>query len=86
VLVIEPAPPRREAAAALGFTTAGGAQPIGGALADVVFDAAGVPEVARQVTGLARPGGTIVITGLHGRPTSTPRWSCWPAAPSRSRR
>jgi threonine dehydrogenase-like Zn-dependent dehydrogenase len=73
VLLVEPGP-RREAARQLGFQTAAGPEAVrdilGGHLADVVFDAAGVPAAAEHATRLVRPRGTIVIEGVHGRPAA----------------
>jgi (R,R)-butanediol dehydrogenase / meso-butanediol dehydrogenase / diacetyl reductase len=73
VLVIEPADPRREIAARLGFETAAGAGGIaaGGSVADVVFEAAGAPEAVRWATRLVRPRGVIVIEAVHGEPPAT---------------
>jgi (R,R)-butanediol dehydrogenase / meso-butanediol dehydrogenase / diacetyl reductase len=74
VLLVEPRLSRREAAKALGFEAAAeaGAVPdlLGGHLADVVFDAAGVPAAARHATRLVRPRGVIVVEGLHGEPAA----------------
>jgi (R,R)-butanediol dehydrogenase / meso-butanediol dehydrogenase / diacetyl reductase len=72
VLVVEPRRSRREAAGRLGFETAAEAEAVpgilGGHLADVAFDAAGVPAVAQHATHLVRPKGAVVVEGLHGEP------------------
>lgn len=74
VLLVEPAQARREMAGRLGFPAAGQAALVpdilGGELADVVFDAAGVPAAAQAVTRLVRPAGTIVIEAIHGEPAA----------------
>jgi (R,R)-butanediol dehydrogenase / meso-butanediol dehydrogenase / diacetyl reductase len=72
VVLVEPRPSRRQAAGRLGFLTAAEAEAVpgllGGCLADVVFDAAGVPAAARHATCLVRPRGAVVVEGLHGEP------------------
>jgi (R,R)-butanediol dehydrogenase / meso-butanediol dehydrogenase / diacetyl reductase len=74
VVLVEPGGPRREAASRLGFETAAEAEAVpdllGGHLADVVFDAAGVPAAARHATRLVRARGAIVVEGLHGEPAA----------------
>jgi (R,R)-butanediol dehydrogenase / meso-butanediol dehydrogenase / diacetyl reductase len=64
VEIAEPSPARRSAAAELGFAVT----PSPGA--DVVFDAAGVPGAVREAIRLTRPGGTVVIVGVHSEPAA----------------
>ncbi len=65
VVLAEPVPARRAAAAELGVETAASAA---GLRADVVFDAAAHPSVAALITEVAVPGGTVVLVGVHGEP------------------
>jgi 2-desacetyl-2-hydroxyethyl bacteriochlorophyllide A dehydrogenase len=76
ILIGEPSAPRREAATELGFELLDVADPVadlvertGGARADVVFDAAAVPAVARILPQLVRPGGTVALVGVYEGPT-----------------
>jgi 2-desacetyl-2-hydroxyethyl bacteriochlorophyllide A dehydrogenase len=78
VLISEPHPVRRTLAAELGLETLDAdADPVaaleavtGSTLSDVVFDCAGVPSVAAQLSALARVRGTIVLAGLYGAPAA----------------
>ncbi|WP_219415584.1 zinc-dependent alcohol dehydrogenase [Pseudonocardia nigra] len=67
VVLAEPAPARREFAAALGIDTTESAAGLRG---DVVFDAAAHPAVAALVTEVAAPGGVVVLVGAYGDPTA----------------
>ncbi|WP_329060763.1 zinc-dependent alcohol dehydrogenase [Streptomyces sp. NBC_01429] len=76
VLIVEPNAWRREIAERYGFATlaAGDDTPAlirertGGEGADLVFDSAGHPSVALQLTGAARIQGTIVVVGVYKTP------------------
>jgi 2-desacetyl-2-hydroxyethyl bacteriochlorophyllide A dehydrogenase len=72
VVIVEPGERRRGAAEQLGFATTSTVdllpETLRGELADLVFDAAGAPEVALSVTGLVRPRGSVVFEGVYGRP------------------
>ena len=75
ILVVEPAPARREFAQVLGFAVLDPDDPLGdldrrtsGWLADVLFDAAGAPAVAALMPRLVRPAGRIGLVGTYGRP------------------
>jgi (R,R)-butanediol dehydrogenase/meso-butanediol dehydrogenase/diacetyl reductase len=75
VIVVEPVEHRRRLAARLGFESYPSLEPrwtlmsdVGGAGADVVFDAAGVPSLPPVLTELVRAGGTIVMVGIHHEP------------------
>lgn len=76
VLISEPHPVRREAASRLGFETLpSDTDPVealvartDGVMGDVVFDCAGHPTVAAQLSALTRVRGTIVIAGLYSTP------------------
>jgi (R,R)-butanediol dehydrogenase / meso-butanediol dehydrogenase / diacetyl reductase len=77
VLVSEPAPERRRAAEALGFTVLDAGDPradllerTGGALADVVFDTAAHPAVAASLASWTTVNGRIVFVGTYGEPTA----------------
>jgi 2-desacetyl-2-hydroxyethyl bacteriochlorophyllide A dehydrogenase len=67
VLVVEPAPARREVAAGLGLeVAAGGADdPSLAGRAPVVFDCASHPAVAARLGALATPGGRVVLVGIY---------------------
>jgi (R,R)-butanediol dehydrogenase / meso-butanediol dehydrogenase / diacetyl reductase len=67
VVLAEPAPARREFAAAMGIDTVADAA---GLRAEVVFDAAAHPSVAALVTDVATPGGTVVLVGVYGDPAA----------------
>lgn len=66
ILLAEPSPSRRQAAALLGFDVTE-TLPVAGD--DVLFDAAAHPGVAERWADCLRPGGRVVIVGIYGRPT-----------------
>jgi (R,R)-butanediol dehydrogenase/meso-butanediol dehydrogenase/diacetyl reductase len=78
VLVSEPRDTRRQLAQELGFhalppdlsLVAGVRDATDGALSDVVFDCAGHPSVAAQLSAVTRVRGTIVLAGLYSAPTA----------------
>jgi 2-desacetyl-2-hydroxyethyl bacteriochlorophyllide A dehydrogenase len=76
VFVSEPAEPRRQVAAELGFTVLDTGDPgqdlreRTGDGAAVVFDSAGHPAVAAGVAGWTATSGRIVFVGIYGRPTA----------------
>ncbi len=77
ILISEPSAGRLAFAAALGFETLDPAGPVedlaartDGALADVVFDAAGAPAVAAILPRLVRPAGRISLVGVYGSPVA----------------
>jgi 2-desacetyl-2-hydroxyethyl bacteriochlorophyllide A dehydrogenase len=78
VLVSEPREARRQLAERLGFTTlssnaglvAGVEAATDGVLSDVVFDCAGHPQVAADLSAVTRVRGTIVLAGLYSTPTA----------------
>lgn len=65
VRLIEPVPTRRRAAGSLGLEVGDTAA------ADVVFDAAGVPDAIGRATRITRPGGVVVVVGVHAEPAVT---------------
>lgn len=77
VVVSEPSASRRAIAEALGFELLDATDPVAdvmsrthGRLASVVFDAAAAAPVARMLTSLVHPEGTIAIVGTYGTPTA----------------
>ncbi|MEW2570619.1 alcohol dehydrogenase catalytic domain-containing protein [Streptomyces sp. NPDC047070] len=76
VILVEPNDWRRRTAEQRGFTVlpAGPDAPrqvkdlTGGDGADIVFDSAGHPSVALQITEAARIQGTVVVAGVHKQP------------------
>ncbi|MCU1361260.1 MAG: alcohol dehydrogenase [Ilumatobacteraceae bacterium] len=81
IIVVEPAEHRRTYAAQLGFDCVAGVEPrdqlmalVGGAGADVVFDAAGHSSLPPLLTDLVRAGGVVVIVGIyhHAEPVDLP--------------
>jgi S-(hydroxymethyl)glutathione dehydrogenase/alcohol dehydrogenase len=80
IIAIDLSPERREAALALGATHALAAGPgvvdeirrlTEGRGADYVFEAAGLTRLQEEAVEAARPGGTVVYTGLSGVETVT---------------
>ena len=86
IVVIDPADPRRKAAASLGATALDPDtdDPVevvqamtGGLGADVAMEAVGVPETFELCTRLIRPGGHVANIGVHGRPATFHLESLW---------
>jgi alcohol dehydrogenase len=86
IVVIDPADPRRKAAANLGATALDPDtdDPVevvqamtGGLGADVAMEAVGVPETFELCTRLIRPGGHVANIGVHGRPATFHLESLW---------
>lgn len=80
ILAIDPLESRRQAALDLGATHALAVDAetneriralTGGRGADVVFEAVGIPSVQEQALDAARPGGTVVFSGLSPMGSST---------------
>ena len=76
VLIGEAAPTRRIQAEQLGYDLLDAGDPVGdlaartaGRLADLVFDAAGVPQVAVFICNLVAARGWLGVVGAYGRPT-----------------
>ncbi|GAB3365345.1 alcohol dehydrogenase catalytic domain-containing protein [Modestobacter lapidis] len=73
ITVVEPHPQRRAAAVAAGAETTVESTDVAAAVAaarpeggfDVVFDVVGVAGTRTAAVGLARPGGQVVLVGLH---------------------
>ena len=75
IFISEPSAARRTFAASLGYEILDPSDPVAdldartdGSLADVAFDAAGVPAVAALLPRLVRPAGRIAIVAVYGRP------------------
>ena len=78
IIAVDPLESRRNAALDLGATHAISPDDVsqinltcGGRGADYVFEAVGIPAVQEQCLAVARPGGTIVFSGLSPMGTST---------------
>jgi threonine dehydrogenase-like Zn-dependent dehydrogenase len=75
VLVIEPTPWRREAAAQLGFLVTAsdedesGLRQLGG-IADIAFDCSGHPAALAAATSLVAAGGRVIVVGVTASPSS----------------
>ncbi|ROR90845.1 alcohol dehydrogenase catalytic domain-containing protein [Nocardioides aurantiacus] len=87
IVVVDPAAPRRDAAAALGADVVVGDEPdsvqelvaslTDGEGADVVVEAVGAPESFELCTRLVRAGGRVANVGVHGAPASLHLESLW---------
>jgi alcohol dehydrogenase len=86
IVVVDPAPARREAAKALGADIACApdddvaavlAETTDGLGADVAIEAVGVPETFETCTELIRPGGHVANVGVHGKPATLHLESLW---------
>jgi L-iditol 2-dehydrogenase len=77
ILAVEPLAHRRAAALEAGATEAVEAIPPGAAepVFDVVFDASGAPGAIEAAVELARPGGTVLLSGIPDEDTTTFRAS-----------
>ncbi len=87
IVVVDPAPPRRDAAKRLGadialdpatddvFEVVGSLT--GGLGADVVMEAVGIPDTFELATTLVRPGGTVANIGVHGAPATLHLETLW---------
>jgi threonine dehydrogenase-like Zn-dependent dehydrogenase len=74
IFISEPSSTRRTFAASLGYQMLDPSDPVAdlsrrtaGSLADVAFDAAGVPSVAATLPRLVRPAGRIAVVAVYGR-------------------
>jgi 2-desacetyl-2-hydroxyethyl bacteriochlorophyllide A dehydrogenase len=63
VTMSEPSEPRRQMAQALGLATVDAGRP--DPVADVVFDATGIPAVAPTISRWCRPGGRVTLVGAY---------------------
>lgn len=78
VLVSEPRDPRRRLAERLGFQAVpsdpslvtGVREATDGVMSDIVFDCAGHPAIAAELSAVTRVRGTIVLAGLYSTPTA----------------
>lgn len=86
VVVVDPAPPRRDAARNVGADVVLDADDEVGEVvasitsglgADVVMEAVGRPETFEMCTRLVRPGGHIANIGVHGSPATLHLESLW---------
>ena len=86
ILVVDPAPGRREAAHKLGAVAIDPAadDPVEivqaltqGLGADAAMEAVGIPETFELCTQLVRPGGHVANIGVHGRPATLHLESLW---------
>ena len=86
IIAIDPAEPRRHAAARLGATVIdpGADDPVevvnamtGGLGADAALEAVGVPTTFELCTRLVRPGGHVANIGVHGKPATLHLESLW---------
>jgi alcohol dehydrogenase len=86
IIVIDPAPARREAARQLGATAldpdAGDPVEViramtGGLGVDAALEAVGIPDTFELCTRLVRPGGHVANIGVHGKPATLHLEDLW---------
>lgn len=87
IVVVDPAPGRREAAAAFGadFQLDPGVDDVAGRIreltdglgADVTVEAVGIPQTFESCVELVRPGGHVANVGVHGAPATLHLETAW---------